>query len=76
VGKLLCPKRADGVDYQKPSALPSPATVSKYLEPRQLFEKPSSQAKEYPACYITMQVAPTEDELRNIIQGPGDVEWR
>jgi serine/threonine/tyrosine-interacting protein len=23
-----------------------------------------------------MQVAPTEDELRNIIQGPGDVEWR
>jgi len=23
-----------------------------------------------------MQAAPTEDELRNIIQGPGDVEWR
>jgi len=26
--------------------------------------------------YITMQVPPTEEELRNIIQGPGDVEWR
>lgn len=23
-----------------------------------------------------MQVEPTAEELRNIIQGPGDVEWR
>ena len=25
---------------------------------------------------ITMQVARTDEELRTIIQGPGDVEWR